>query len=412
MNIFLCFIPFHYFVFKSIYKKLNKSYFAIPPLQDKLLTDEFGGGLSKKGQYDYIEDFLNKKNVEVVDYGEKTAKNLTEFLNANCDNVIVPHWFEGINYTHNSRIVRMMYGLANKESSTYSIENNYLMDLVLTYGDNSAKRFLSMGLQAEAIGNPIFDGWFSDSIDIDDLEWLERKLDSKQTILYLPTYTKFSSFEKFIDTIISLSDKYNIIVKLHHMTFTGEANRLCRILSHPELIVLGDYFDSQPLYKLADIVLVENSGAVYDALLIEKPVIMLGALLGNDGYDIYDERDSINIVQKSEIVPSTNNPKELVSLIKDNLDKKPYLNDRLRRSLFFKADGCAGKRAAAAILDDRKYPAIPAQEKYDRAIQNASDDKARDHILNERNSFVKKYHHLPVKKPNLLKRVLNKLSFG
>jgi len=80
MNIFLCLTPFHYFVFKSIYKQLNKSYFAIPPLQNNLLTDEFGGGLSKKGQYNYIEDFLNRKNVEIIDYGEKTAEKLAEFF--------------------------------------------------------------------------------------------------------------------------------------------------------------------------------------------------------------------------------------------------------------------------------------------------------------------------------------------
>jgi len=403
MNIFLCHVPFHYFVLKSIYKHLNKSYFAIPPLQDKLLTDEFGGGLSKKGQCDYLKDFLNKKNVEVINYGERTPEKFAEFLDANCDNVITPHWFSGINHIHNTRIVRMMYGLANKESSTYSIVNNLLMDLVLTFGDNSVKRFLTMGLQAEAVGNPIFDDWFNDSIDLDNLECLKRRLEYKQTILYLPTFAKFSSIEKFIDTIISLSDKYNIIVKLHHATFTGEANRLCRILSHPELIVLGDYFDSQSLFKLADIVLVENSGAVYDALLLEKPVIMLGALLGNDGYDIYDERDSSKIVKKSEIIPSTSNPLELEKLVKKNIGKISHLNEDIKHSLFFKPDGCAGKRAAEAILDDRKYPAIPAQE---------MDEKTRNYILNERNNFTNKNHNKPLKKPNLIKRVLNRLSFG
>jgi len=303
-----------------------------------------------------------------------------------------------------------MYGLANKESSTYSIRNNYLMDLILTYGNNSAKRFLTMGLQAEPVGNPIFDDWFNDSIGVDDIEYLKRKLDDKQTILYLPTSTKFSSFEKFIDTIITLSGKYNIIVKFHHATFNGEANRLCRALSHPELIVLGDYFDPQPLYKLADIVLVENSGAVYDALLLKKPVIMLGASLGNNGYDIYDERDSNNKIQKFEIVPSTNNPKELANLVKDNLDKISFLNDSLSRSLFFKTDGRAGRRAAEAILDDKKYPAIPVLKKYERAIKNAPDEETKEFIINKRNYFVNKYHHLPVKKQNLLKSSIKSTS--
>lgn len=412
MNIFLCLVPFHYFVFKSIYKKLKKSYFAIPPLQDRPLTDEFGGGMSKKGQYNYIEGFLKKKNTEIIDYGEKTSEKLAEFLDANCDNVIAPHWFEGINHIHNTRVIRMMYGLANKESSTYSLENNFLMDLILTYGDNSAERFLTMGLQAEPLGNPIFDDWFNGSIDGDDLESIKRKLDDKPTVLYLPTFNKYSCIEIFIDDIVSLSSDYNIIVKLHHGTFIGESNRLIDLLSRPEIIVLGDYVDPQVVYKLADLVLVENSGAIYDAILIDKPVIILGASLLNHGRDIHDERNSNNVVKKSEIVPSTNNPKELESLVSDNIGKRPFLNDGLRRSLFFKTDGCAGKRATKAILNYRKYPTIPTLEKYEKAIENAPDKKTRDYIINKRNCFIKKYHRMAVEKPNILKRVLKRLSFG
>jgi CDP-glycerol glycerophosphotransferase (TagB/SpsB family) len=412
MNIFLCLVPFNYFVYKSLYKNLEKSYFAIPPLRDRLLTDEFGGGLSKKGQYNYIEGFLKRKNVEIIDYGEKTAEKLAEFLDANCDNVIAPHWFAGINHIHNTRIIRMMYGLANKESSTYSIENNFLMDLILTYGDNSAERFLTMGLQAEPVGNPIFDDWFTDNIDGDDLESIKRKLDDKPTVLYLPTFNKYSCIEIFIDDIVSLSCDYNIIVKLHHCTFIGESNRLVDLLSRPEIVVLGDYVDPQVVYKLADLVLVENSGAIYDAILLDKPVIILGASLVNHGYDIYDERNINNVVKKSEIVPSTNNPKELESLVTDNIGKKPYLNNGLRRSLFFKTDGCAGKRATEAILNYRKYPTIPTLEKYEKAIENAPDKETRDYIINKRNCSIKKYHRVAIEKPNILQRVLKRLSFG
>jgi len=411
MNIFLCLVPFHYFAFKSIYENLKKSYFAIPPLQDTILTDEFGGGMSKKGQYNYIEDFLNRKNVEIIDYGEKTAEKLAEFLDANCDNVIAPHWFEGINHIHNTRIIRMMYGLANKESSTYSIVNNFLMDLILTYGDNSAERFLTMGLQAEPVGNPIFDDWFNDSINVDDLECLKRKLDDKPTVLYLPTFNKYSCIEIFIDTVVSLSSDYNIIVKLHHGTFMGESNRLVNLLSRPEIVVLGDYVDPQVVYKLADLVLVENSGAIYDAILLDKPVIILGASLGNNGFDIYDSRDRSSSITTYNLIPTTFDPSGLENLIKEHIFTKPVIDKSFKDSLFFKTDGHAGKRAANVILNNGKYPAISTLEKCEKAIENAPDEETREFIINKRNYFVNKYYHLTVKKPSLLKRVLNRLSF-
>jgi len=391
---------------------LKESYFAIPPLQDRLLTDEFGGGLSKKGQYNYIEGFLKRKNVEIIDYGEKTAEKLAEFLDANCDNVIAPHWFAGINHIHNTRIIRMMYGLANKKSSTYSIANNFLMDLILTYGDNSAERFFTMGLQAEPVGNPIFDDWFSDNIDGDDLESIKRKLDDKPTVLYLPTFNKYSCIEIFIDDIVSLSCDYNIIVKLHHGTFIGESNRLVDLLSRPEIVVLGDYVDPQVVYKLADLVLVENSGAIYDAILLDKPVIILGASLVNNGLDIHDSRETSSSITKYNLIPITFDPSGLEKLIKEHIFTKPVIDTSFKDSLFFKTDGHAGERAANVILDNEKFPAISAPEKYEIAIKNAPDEKTKEHLKNERNNFVNKHHHLPVKKPSLLKRALSRLSFG
>lgn len=408
MNIFLCLVPFHYFVFKSIYENLKTSYFAIPPLHDRILTDEFGGGLSERGQYDYIEGFLNRKKIAIIDYGEKTAEKLAKFVDANCKNVIIPHWFSGINLIRNSRIVRVIYGLANKESSTYSVRNNLLMDLVLTYGPSSANRFLDVGIPSQPIGNPIFDGWFNNEYESEDYEYIKTRIEDKPTILYLPTADKFSRIEKFIGSIISLAKKYNIVIKLHHSTFIGESNRLIRLLSQRELIVLGDYIDPLAVYKIADIILTENSGAIYDALLLEKPVIILDASLGTDGHDIYDERDSNNVVQKSEIVPSTDNPKELECLVKDNIGKRPYLNDGLRQSLFFKTDGCAGKRAAEFIMNNKEYPAIPALEKYDRVLEYISDPKQRYIIQKEKNRFLQCYYPDQIKKPSLLSKIFRR----
>ena len=121
MNIFICHLPFQYYTFKSIYEHLEDSYFIIPPFEDKVTTPEFGGGMSKNGLYEYIEDFLRRKKVEIVNYGERKPEHLARFINENADNVLASHWFDGVYLLNNVRIIRIMYGLANKEGSTYSM---------------------------------------------------------------------------------------------------------------------------------------------------------------------------------------------------------------------------------------------------------------------------------------------------
>ena len=417
MNIFICQVPFHYYSFKNVYKHLENSYFIIPPLHDRVLTNEYGGGMSGNGVFKYVEDFLQRKGIEVIDYGDRTQDNLAEYLNKNASNVIVSHWFDGIYLLNNVRIVRLMYGLGNKKSVEGDYVKCFIMDLILTYGPSSVSRFGfdKQGLVAQPVGNPIFDDWFNDEVNEDEVKFVKKRLDSKPTVLYLPTFKECSSFEKFFDSIIKLSGKFNTIVKLHHASFTGEANRLCRLLSNTEIIVLSDYIDPQPLYKLADIVLVdnsENSGAVYDCLLLKKPLIVLGTSLEGGGYTIYNKIKGTCSVKISDLVPSIDNPNELEKLISENIGKEIHLDNNIIHSLFLKADGNAGKRAADIIMDETKYPMVPTIKKYERAIENAPDEEKKELIINIRNNFLPRViSSYSEKKPIFLKRVLNRLSF-
>lgn len=405
MNYFIAHVPFQYFTFKSIYEQLQDSYFIIPPFSDTQMTFEYGSGMSAKGLYEYLYDFLRKNKVRVADYGERNIGEFIDFLNKNAKNVITSHTFTGIHLLHNVRIIRLMYGLVNKDSSTYCLLYNFLMDLVLTYGPNSEYRFKENGIMAMPIGNPIFDDWFNKDISEYESRYIERRLDDKPTILYLPTWSRFSGVERFLDSIISLFNDFNVIVKLHHITFNGEANRLCKLLSCPELIVLGDYIDPQILYKLADIVLVDNSGAIYDALLLKKPVIILGASLGADGDKIYDERDRTYSVEKSDIIPSTNQPEELKALIENNIGKSPKLEENFRYSMFFSTDGKAGKRAVDIIINDKKFPAIPTLEKYNTAIKNVPSSKDIQIIEDRKKDYLKRYYPEQINKPSLASRI-------
>lgn len=178
MNAFICHVPFHYYLFKSTHKHLEESCFIIPPLSDKVMTAEYGSGMSAKGQYEYLFDFLRRKKVKVIDYGERTAKHLGNYLNQNARNVIVSHWFNGIYYLENVRIIGLTFSLASlatNERKRHHIENNFILDMLLTYGPNSANKYKDQGLRALPVGNPIFDDWFNNDLSEDDIKPIEKK---------------------------------------------------------------------------------------------------------------------------------------------------------------------------------------------------------------------------------------------
>lgn len=412
MNVFVVQVPFFYYVFRSITENLDNSFFIIPPMEDKLMSDKYGSGMSGIGLYDYSYRFLKEKGVNIIDYGEVTRNNFITFINKHVRNVICTHHFIWRYYVENTRIFQIVFSLPTNEvvgdyfDEQLDYDLNFMVDLVLTYGPESVDRFKERGLDAIAVGNPLFDYWYSDQIDELSLELIESKLvKDAPTILYLPTNNYQSSIDRFSDTIISLGRKYNVIVKLHHVTFGGEANRLCKFVSHPEIVTLGDFFDPLVLYKVADIILTDVSGALFDSLLAKKPVVMLGNSIVKYKVDILDPERAGNPVERAGIFPYTENPDDVEKLIKKALQQKVSVSKKLLYSLFYKRDGQAGKRAADAIINNKKYPLVLTTEKYNRAIERASDSKQRKTILELKNHFLRYNYPEQTKKPSLISRI-------
>jgi len=394
MNFLICHIPFHYYLFKSIYENLENTYFVIPPFYDSVMTTEWGGGMSAKGKYEYISNFLKRKNIECIDYGKRNSTNLSNFLNKYAENVIISQWFDGVFLLDNARLIGLMYslaGVANSDRMSQSIRENFLPDVLLTYGPNSAQRLTEKGLKAQPVGNPLFDDFFRNSLSNEDVKAIKTRIDdNKQTILYAPTHTLFSSIDNYYNLIRSLSSEYNVIVKVHHVTFYEEPNRMCKLLSAPDLIVLGDYFNPIPLYKIADIVLADNSGTFFDAILVEKPVILLEVLHRNEGFKFMYKHDSLS-QEKSVTANIAKNPDELPDLIRRYIGRKMKMDQDLTYALFYHRDGNAGKRIAEIIRNSKEFPAIPVLKKYERALKIVDKDEEREFILSKRDMFLNHY---------------------
>lgn len=95
----------------------------------------------------------------------------------------------------------------------------------------------------------------------------------KKTLLYLPTYGYLNSIDDVLEQLKYLGKKYNIITKEHHGTnYLHSENEKSKKLNK----YINKFYDSSyPLNKLleiADVVLSDNSGSIFEALYSEVPV--------------------------------------------------------------------------------------------------------------------------------------------
>jgi CDP-glycerol glycerophosphotransferase (TagB/SpsB family) len=177
------------------------------------------------------------------------------------------------------KLVRVMYGHA-KDPWNYGPWSAFF-DLILSYGQYSQK-FLSLYENSVIVGNPKFDDWFSDKIDQEQISILKSALDSsKKTILYLPTTGALSSLPIMITALNSLSADYNVIVKAHHNTNLYQQDMLEPFRLNSQIIIKTDKDDILPLLKMADYAISDNSGAIFDALLADKKIILIDFLNEN-----------------------------------------------------------------------------------------------------------------------------------
>jgi len=395
MNIFVCHTPFHYYVYKSIYENMPNAYFIIPPMQDRPFSPEWGGGMSADAIYDYIWNFLSGKKARILEYERSNLKMFFETLKNNAKNLIMLYGLFGLykmDELDGIRLFQIPYTLGldgialknqDKDEKYSRFRVYFFSDMIFTYGTHQANQLIKYGLTAKPVGNPIFDDWFNNKLNITEINTVEKRLDkTKKTILYLPTWNISSSIDKYFEAIKRLTSEYNVIIKLHHMTFTGEMNRLCKLHSIENIIVYGDYMSPLPLYKLADLIITDGvSGALFDSLIIKKPVIAIGTSLNEYNID--------NIQQDHMNIPCVNDPDELDKAIEQTISGNAQLSEDALDHIFYYRDGNAGKRVADNIMNS-DATAMSSLEKYDRGIKYAPDKETQQYIERFRMWYLKR----------------------
>jgi CDP-glycerol glycerophosphotransferase (TagB/SpsB family) len=183
------------------------------------------------------------------------------------------------------------------------------------------------------------------NIDNDELALLRDKYNidkNKKTILYAPTFYP-SSIEKMSDTFPSDFKDYNIIVKAHYLTFERkrykkQVQKFDKWEKYDNCIICDvDEYNLVPFLILSDIMISDESAAVFEFAALNKPVILNKFLKLRWSY-ILNPKKLLKRLDKGMdryrlIGDNANNYKEMVQLVSENsLNPMKYEKSRLEMS--------------------------------------------------------------------------------
>jgi len=315
---FLCTTPFHYYLFEPVKKLLSNSNYVLVE--------------SNPRQYRSAREFFRDRHVFDAVENPQVIKDF---------DVLVCPFLMPLVYKENQEkiFVRMVYGLS-KATWNYGWWN-MLFDEFLVYGSYDAK-ILSFYGPTVKIGNPKFDDWFNGNVEPYPVE------PNKKTILYLPTYDDLSTLSWVLPVLSKMAENFNVILKTHHGT---NASELKKVFSRVE--ILGGDVDILPLLASADVVVSDYSGAIFDAILAEKPLV-LADIPGAETFPSTTPSSLEHVVRNYAL--HTSDQALLRDYIVQALEEDPYLEKRqeVAQEWFAVRDGTSGQRAAQAIVNAQK----------------------------------------------------------
>ncbi|MDO8676407.1 MAG: CDP-glycerol glycerophosphotransferase family protein [Candidatus Azambacteria bacterium] len=360
---FVVFYPFQFNVFKNVYEHLKEEaefivdggrFFPTPPPPE--IIENCIRLLTQQGVYFRILNY--------EDY--RRQKYLADFFSNY--KVLVGLWRSGclvIPQTDKARKVHMNYGAGKELTMFWSRHRDW--DLYLCLGPR-VYEIIKLFTWAEIVGYPKFDDWFNDFVDENAVAEIKKKLDPlKKTVLYLPTHGDLSSIDELAGELGKNAPYYNIVVKPHYYAPLEEPSRIKK-LQCAGILLFQDESDTQPFFKVADVVVSDNSSAIFDAILADKPVVVTDFLSEEYLNESHKKLKSFRfrlpegaLTYSGSIEQRIKNDGSVVALKKAAEFKNAVeraladgqefqeARKKLREEIFAYSDGKCGERAAAAI---------------------------------------------------------------
>lgn len=248
-------------------------------------------------------------------------------LNIKYKILLEPYPIDNLGIQYDYRI-KYRYGpLTAKPNPVYLPKNNLCYDAILCYGPYEAN-YLRI---------------YSEPLIIGNLKFSNYKRENKNThhkklhLLYLPTFGEASSLDEIYDSLLSLKKEYYIMTKFHHGTsyLKNEEKRIEKIKEiSDECYDQND--DIVELLSKADVVLSDNSGAVFESIYAEVPVAIFAKNI-NKKLENFDTHQYY-FVNKG-IIPYTDDKKNISTILKKALKKETIKKQvALKYELFYISD--------------------------------------------------------------------------
>lgn len=209
--------------------------------------------------------------------------------------------------------IRYMYGADISDGWSLSSWNS-IYDIFLCHGVNDEreinKRFKGKTL---VMGYPRYDRFFSEEIDLSNIKREFGISESKKTVLWMPTLGgDYSSIPLFAEPLSTLSEKYNLIVRPHPLSFVQEKDFIRLLEKFNFNIDRNALRDMNELFGVADVVLADNGGTPFSAIFLGKNVIFLdvpadlGAELASTSYfaesSVMELKKHLPVVNQQDIL--------------------------------------------------------------------------------------------------------------
>lgn len=247
--------------------------------------------------------------------------------------------------------VRFMYAIG-KARHNFSAWN-LIYDMILCHGPYQAKNFgFCRRASVVQMGYPRYDHYFD--LSFDKRAFLQKlgADPSRPTILWVPTWSDLSSLDLFLDSISSITDEYNVLIKPHPLTVSKEPHRIERIKRTNLSLISDELTDITELYAASDFVLSDYGGTIFSALYLDKPLLLLN--MPNAEKDKHTGINSPDIEIREDIANlSHKQSSDLRAILKDDAlwDRQARLRRVLRDRYFAPYYGYSSKVAAAYLCN-------------------------------------------------------------
>ena len=259
----------------------------------------------------------------------------------------VPYYLKGLK-------VQIFHGFAGEKKGHFRIRHYF--DLYLTQGPYFTNTFnqlkaIHKNFDVIETGWPKLDIYGSDRSLYDaEKSNLIKTYKAKYILLYAPTFSpKLTSAPFLLEQIKILAQNkdYLILLKFHPLMDLKWIKAYKALASETSNIVFEEEKNIVKFLLMADLMISDTSSAIYEFILLDKPVVSFRSISKNIRWD--------NSLDYGQLVP----------LVEKNLNENPFAKDRAYIFEQFHPynDGKSAQRMVQAVEDYIKENGVPERRK-------------------------------------------------